>query len=47
MHQHVSGSHRAMFDNDDFDSVQGIACEGEGGRGERGGGGVTHTPHLH
>ena len=28
MHSHLCGSHRAMFDDDDFNSYQGIACEG-------------------
>ena len=29
MHSHVCGSHCAKFDDDDFNSFQGIACEGQ------------------
>ena len=35
MHYYVSGSHRAKFDDDDFNSFRGIACERQ-----------THT-HTH
>ena len=28
MHSHVWGSHHAKFDDDDFNSFQGITCEG-------------------
>ena len=29
MHSHFRGSHREKFDNDDFNSFRGIACEGQ------------------
>ena len=29
MHSHVLGSHRAKFEDDDFNSFRGIACEGQ------------------
>ena len=32
MHSHVRGSHRAKFDDDDFNSFRGIACEGRADR---------------
>ena len=41
MHSHVCGSHRAKFDDDDFNRIRGTACEGQTDRHT-----VTHT-HTH
>ena len=38
MHSHVWGSHRAKFDDDDFNNFGGIACEGQT---------HTHTHFIH
>ena len=41
MHSHVWGSHRAEFDDDDFNSFRGIACDGHAHTHTH-----THT-HMH